>query len=154
MNDEIVKSNLGVIKHQHAVRENLYRVILELDHRSKNHDSTKLESPEQEIYAEFHEELGKTEYGTKAYGDLLDKVRPALAHHYSKNRHHPEHWPNGINDMTLVDLIEVLCDWKASTAKNKDGNIRKSIEINAKRFKMSPQLRKIFENTVRELFPE
>jgi len=85
---------------------------------------------------------------------LLEKVNPAIVHHYSKNRHHPEHWPNGIDDMTLIDLVEVLADWKASTAKNKNGNIRKSIEINAKRFNMSPQLTKIFENTVRELFPE
>ena len=55
--------------------------------------------------------------------------------------------------MTLIDLIEMLCDWKAATVRNKNGNIRKSIEHNADRFKMSPQLKQIFENTVREMFP-
>ena len=49
------------------------------------------------------------------------KFKPAIDHHYANNRHHPEHWPNGINDMTLMDLIEMLADWKAATARNKNG---------------------------------
>lgn len=154
MNDNVIKSNMKVVEHIHAVRSNIYGVIKELDNRAMNHDKTKLESPEQEIFGETFEELAKTKYGTPEYDNLLERTKPAIVHHYSKNRHHPEHWPNGFDDMTLIDLIEVICDWKAATMRNKDGNIRKSIEINAKRFNMSPQLTQIFENTVRELFPE
>ena len=84
----------------------------------------------------------------------MERVKPAIEHHYANNRHHPEHWPNGIDDMTLLDLVEMLVDWKAATVRNKNGNIRKSVEHNSKRFNMSPQLTKIFENTVRELFQE
>ena len=142
MNDNVIKSNMQVVKHVQAVRANIYSVIRELDDRAMNHDKTKLESPEQDIFGETFEELGKTEYGTAAYDSLLERTKPAIVHHYSKNRHHPEHWPNGIEDMTLIDLCEMICDWKAATARNKDGNIRKSIEINAKRFNMSPQLTK------------
>jgi len=98
--------------------------------------------------------LGQTVYGSSEYKQLLVEVKPAIDHHYSKNRHHPEHWPNGVEDMTLVDLIEMLADWKAATERNKDGNIRKSIEINSGKYNMSPQLRTIFENTVREYFKE
>lgn len=145
---------MDTVKHIHVVRGNLYRVIQELDERARRHDQSKLESPEQEIFGETYEELGKTEYGTDAYEKLLERVKPAIDHHYANNRHHPEHWPNGINDMTLLDLIEMLCDWKAATARNKNGNIRKSVEHNSTRFNMSPQLKQIFENTVRELFPE
>lgn len=154
MNDGIIKSNLETIKHIHEVRKNLYKTIEELDHRAQVHDKSKLESPEQEIFGEHYEELKKTEYGSPEYAALLEKVKPAITHHYANNRHHPEHWPNGIDDMTLLDLLEMLCDWKAATARNKNGNIRKSIEINAERFKMSPQLKTIFQNTVRELFKE
>ena len=145
---------MDTVKHIHVVRGNLYRVIQELDERARRHDQSKLESPEQEIFGESYEELGKTEYGTEEYEKLLTRVKPAIDHHYANNRHHPEHWPNGINDMTLLDLIEMLCDWKAATARNKNGNIRKSVEHNSTRFNMSPQLKQIFENTVRELFPE
>jgi hypothetical protein len=152
MNDNIIKSNLETIKHIHAVRELLYKMIENLDHRAKVHDQSKLESPEQEIFGETFEELGKTEYGSPEYAALLEKVKPAISHHYANNRHHPEHWPNGINDMTLLDLVEMLCDWRAAAARNKNGNIRKSIEVNAERFNMSPQLKQIFENTVREMF--
>ena len=62
--------------------------------------------------------------------------------------HHPECHKNGINDMNLLDLIEMFCDWKAASERHNDGNIRKSIEINGKRFNMSDQLVKIFENSV------
>lgn len=137
MNDGIIKSNLETVKHIHSVRKNIYLFIEELDDRARNHDQSKLESPEQEIFGENYEGLAKTEYGTEEYSKLLEKVQPALEHHYANNRHHPQHWPQGIDDMTLVDLCEMLADWKAATARNKNGNIRKSIEHNATRFNMS-----------------
>jgi hypothetical protein len=49
--------------------------------------------------------------------------------------------------MNLIDLIELFCDWKASSLRHNNGNLLKSIEINAKRFNISEQLTKIFENT-------
>lgn len=152
MTDNIIKSNLETIKHIHCVHSYLYKMIESLDERARNHDQSKLESPEQEIFGETFEELGKTEYGTPEYDKLLERVKPAIDHHYANNRHHPEHWPDGINNMTLIDLIEMLCDWKAATKRNKNGNIRTSIEKNATRFQMSDQLKQIFENTVREEF--
>lgn len=54
---------------------------------------------------------------------------------------------SSICGMTLIDLLEMFCDWKASSMRHNDGNIRKSVEINAGRFKMSPQLVRILENT-------
>lgn len=152
MNDNIIKFNLDTITHIYAVRELLYKAIQNLDHRALVHDKSKLETPEQEIFGENYGQLEKVEYGTPEYNALLEKVKPAISHHYANNRHHPEHWPNGINDMTLFDLVEMLCDWSAATVRNKNGNIRKSIEVNAERFNMSPQLKQIFENTVREMF--
>lgn len=53
--------------------------------------------------------------------------------------------------MTLLDLIEMLVDWKASSERHNNGNILKSIEINGNRFGMSPQLIEIFENTAKIL---
>lgn len=157
MNDiefKLAVSDAETIKHIHEVSASLSEFASELLNRGKHHDKSKLESPEREIFANKHSELANTEYGTPEYKSLLEGVRPAIEHHYAKNRHHPQHWPNGINDMTLVDLVEMLCDWKAATKRNKNGNIRKSIEINAQKFNISPQLKQIFENTVREMFPE
>ena len=77
----------------------------------------------------------------------------ALNHHYAANRHHPEHFSKGIDDMTLVDIVEMLCDWKAASLRQNDGNLLKSIEINAQRFGYDDQLKRIFINTAR-LFDE
>lgn len=154
LKQKIRENNLATIRHMNVVRDLMYKVIEAILERYDSHDKSKLVTPEAEVFAEFSPELEKVVYGSPEYNELLEKIRPAITHHYANNRHHPEHWPNGVDDMTLIDLLEMLCDWKASTARNKDGNIRKSVEINAKRFQMSEQLTKIFENTVRELFPE
>lgn len=153
-NDKTILGKMETLKHIHSVRSYLYLMIEELDNRARNHDQSKLESPEAEIFGEYTPELAKTKYGTPEYESLLAKVKPATDNHYAKNRHHPQHWPNGVDDMTLIDLMEMLCDWKAATARNKDGNIRTSIDHNEKRFNMSPQLAKIMHNTVREMFRE
>lgn len=152
--DKTILGKLEAVKHIHSVRSYLYQMIEELDKRARDHDASKLDSPEAEIFGEYTPELAKTKYGSPEYNTLLEKVKPATDNHYAKNRHHPQHWPNGIDDMTLIDLLEMLCDWKAATARNKDGNIRTSIEHNTTRFNMSPQLAKIFQNTVRESFKD
>lgn len=72
-------------------------------------------------------------------------------HHYASNRHHPEHFSKGVDDMTLVDIVEMLCDWKAASLRQNDGNLLKSIEINAKRFGYDDQLKRIFINTAKLL---
>ena len=54
----------------------------------------------------------------------------------------------GLHDMTLIDIIEMLCDWKAATLRHKDGAIRRSIEQNQKRFGYGDELKQIFINTI------
>lgn len=151
-NDKTILGKMETLKHIQSVRSFLYLMIEELDNRARNHDQSKLESPEAEIFGEYTPELAKTKYGSPEYAALLEKVKPATDNHYAKNRHHPQHHKNGVDDMDLVDLTEMLCDWLAATSRNKDGNIRTSIDHNEKRFNMSPQLANIFRNTVNRYF--
>jgi hypothetical protein len=65
------------------------------------------------------------------------------------NSHHPEHYSNGIQGMSLLDVIEMLCDWKAAGLRHADGNIFKSLEINKDRYKISTQLYSILFNTAK-----
>lgn len=152
MTDKEIENNVETLKHINAVRTNLFKLMLELDNRGIQHDRSKLESPESTIFARYSGELAETEYGTKAYDDLLEKVKPAIDHHYSKNTHHPQHWENGVDDMDLIDVVEMLCDWLASTTRVKNGNIHKSIAINSKRYNISDQLSKILSNTINKYF--
>lgn len=141
-------TNFETMRHIEMVRNLLNKIQNELIKRSQHHDQSKLVSPEIELFTELTEKLSGLTYGTPEYDESKAQLGPALEHHYANNRHHPEHFKNGINDMNLVDLIEMLCDWKASSTRHNDGNLRKSIEVNGKRFEMSPQLIKIFENSV------
>lgn len=138
--------------HIHKVQKYMFMCTNDLIERAHKHDQSKLETPEVELFAEYTHQLSEMTYGSQEYNETLEKLKPALQHHYSNNRHHPEFHKNGIDDMTLVDLLEMLCDWKAASERHNNGNIRKSIEINANRFGMSPQLVKIFENTVENYF--
>ena len=130
------------------------KVIAALQRRLLKHDSTKLASPEVELFDGVTEKLSGVTYGSPEYNALLERLKPALAHHYQNNRHHPEHFKRGITDMTLVDLMELLCDWKAASLRHTDGNIRKSIEINQQRFGYSDELKQILVNTIEMLETE
>lgn len=53
----------------------------------------------------------------------------------------------GVYGMNLLDIVEMLCDWKAASERHQTGNFEKSLEINAARFNLQRQLVVIFENT-------
>ena len=143
--------NFETTKHIRLVQSFIHEMIKELIDRADEHDQSKLESPEVEIFTEFTPKLAACTYGSEEYNSFRKAMKPALDHHYANNSHHPEHHKNGIDDMTLLDLVEMFCDWRAASKRHNDGNINKSIEINGGRFNMSPQLIKIFENTAKKL---
>lgn len=57
----------------------------------------------------------------------------------------------GIEGMTLLDVLEMLCDWKAAGERHANGSIARSLEVNRTRFGVCGQLQRILENTEREL---
>jgi len=77
----------------------------------------------------------------------MEEMRPAITHHNQKNRHHPEFHGDGISGMNLIDLIEMMCDWKAAGMRHADGNLFKSLLVNKERFGISDQLYEILYNT-------
>jgi len=142
-------TNFVTFRHIERVRNLLNLMAIDLIRRGEQHDQSKLESPEVELVTEFTPKLAESTYGSSEYEGFRQSMWPALEHHYAKNSHHPEHWPNGINDMNLLDLLEMFCDWKAAGERHNNGNILKSIEVNANRFGISPQLVRIFQNTAK-----
>lgn len=139
------------VEHITKVMGLIFKIKKDLTIRAGSHDASKLDSPEKEIFEEYTPKLAKSTYGSKEYKAFLKEMGPALDHHYAKNSHHPEFHKNGIDDMNLMDVIEMFCDWLAATMRHKDGNIYKSIEFNKKRFGLSDQLANIFKNTVKKL---
>jgi len=144
----IEKTKKETQKHIDQVAGYIALAITDLHKRMNNHDASKLESPEIEGFTKYTAQLKGLTYGSEEYTQSLKDMEPTIKHHYSHNSHHPEFYENGIDGMTLIDLMEMICDWISATKRHQDGNIKKSIEINEKRFKISPQLLQIIKNTV------
>lgn len=144
--------NYDTFRHIERVRNLLNACVVELMRRGELHDQTKLESPEVEAFTIYTPKLATCTYGSDEYNGYLSAIKPALDHHYAHNRHHPEHHNDGVNDMTLIDLVEMLCDWKAASERHNDGSISRSIEVNTGRFGLSAQLAKVLQNTADAMF--
>ncbi len=146
--EQIAAVNFETMRHIERVRNILNLVIIELLSRAEKHDQSKLVDPEAKEFAIHTAKLENLTYGTQEYEDSRKLLEPALKHHYAHNRHHPEHHRNGINDMNFIDIIEMLCDWKASSERHNDGNLKHSIDINSKRFGIDSQLATILRNSI------
>ena len=146
--DSTVDSRVHIAK----VTGLLADIITILQSRGTEHDLSKFSSPEKEAYDELTPKLRGVEYGSPAYEAIIKELRPAIDHHYSKNRHHPEYYSNGIGGMSLIDLLEMLVDWKAASERSeKSVSFERAFTINKKRFNINPQLAGILWNTACEL---
>jgi len=146
-------STADTLEHIQKVQQRIRAVQSRLGTRAALHDASKLEAPEKSAYDALMDFKASHEmvYGSPEYADGLRILGPALDHHYAHNSHHPQHYANGIAGMSLLDLIEMLADWKAAGERYKDGNITQSLAHNRGRFGISDQLFSILENTVKEL---
>ncbi len=166
MTKEEKETNKETQKHIDTVEKVINNICDKLYIRSVNHDKSKLKSPEVEIFTKYTAKLKGTTYGSDEYKQYLKEMTPALEHHYKHNRHHPEYFEDEmyatfrsspINCMNLIDVIEMVCDWKAATKRHADGDFIKSVKYNIKRFGLSTQLASIFINTadiLEEVFKE
>lgn len=144
-------SKEDTLKHIGRVRELLDHCRSNLHKRMVYHDQSKLASPEKEIFDEMTPKLAGSTYGSDEYKEFLKQMKPALDSHYTYNSHHPEHYKDGINGMSLFDVLEMLMDWKAAGERHNNGSIERSLEVNEKRFKISPDLHRILRNTAVEM---
>ena len=140
-------SRPDTIAHAARVQDLLQPVITELGWRADTHDQSKLGEPEKSMFDRVTTRLKTLTYGSDEYKAALADMGEGLKHHYAHNRHHPEHFEAGIDDMTLVDLLEMLADWKAATERHDDGDLAHSLVVQRRRFAISSQLLQILENT-------
>ena len=147
-------SKESTLEHKHTVTVLMNTVVTELLERATDHDNAKLEDPELALFDEFTPKLAKSTYNSDEYKTFLSELKPALDHHYARYRHHPEHFPNGCKDMNILDIVEMLVDWKSATLRHHDGNILKSLASNRTRFNLdNVSLYDILLNSI-ELFED
>ena len=138
--------------HKAKVRFLLDLVCKRLEKRSEVHDASKYSPEEADVYAIYTPKFKDVKYGSDEYNAILKEMDPALKHHLANNSHHPEYYNGGVNGMDLLDLIEMVCDWKAASQRRPDSNLLDSVEVSKKRFNLDDQLCDIITNTIKRYF--
>lgn len=151
--EQAYDSRPDTLRHSLRVGNFIVELVTDLLGRVTTHDLTKTEPPEVAHFDRATQKLRTMAYDSPEYQASLADLRPALQHHYQHNRHHPEHWGEaGIAGMTLTDVTEMLCDWRASTERMAPGtgDLARSIEVAKTRFGLGDQLAQILVNTATE----
>lgn len=102
------------------------------------HDNSKYRWSEAQGFIRVLPKLYGMTYGTPCYMETLKEIQPNVDLHYKRNPHHPEHY-GGIEKMSLLDTVEMVCDWKVAIKKHHDGNIERSFNVNRTRFGITPE---------------
>jgi hypothetical protein len=147
---ESYDSRPATFEHSLRVGGLIIQLATDLLGRATTHDLSKTRPPEVEGFDRASWRLKTMAYDSPEYAASRAELADTLAHHYAHNRHHPEHFGDaGVNGMALVDLVEMLADWKAATERMRTGtgDLAKSIQINKERFGLSDQLTQILVNT-------
>jgi len=147
------------LEHIERVRFFMRAAIANLEERASVHDASKLVSPEVEAFDIATPKLAELVYGSPEYKAATDELGAALDHHFAENDHHAQHFPNGVNGMSLMAVMEMLCDWRAASERGKQrtddpekvATFESGLEFNFERFGIGEQLAEILRNTVAEL---
>lgn len=146
------RSEVVTRKHMQRVSALLGEAACELIRRAAVHDLSKLEAVELVPLQRMQDVIdteGQAPYGSDEYKRRTKMLGPMLTHHYENNSHHPEHFANGVDGMSLFDLIEMFFDWKAASERGEESSM--NIGAACKRFNISPQVEAIFRNTAASL---
>jgi Family of unknown function (DUF5662) len=138
-------------KHIFEVQQRIRQVVVNLNRRAEAHDHSKLINPEKPIWDIVTPKLATIKYPSEEYNTVLREMGPALDHHYEANDHHPEHFENGMAGMSLMGMIEMLCDWKAATERTPGSDFGSLFDKHKKRWGYSDDVDSILRNTAKEL---
>ena len=140
-----------VIRHVSEVQENIEEMAHDLKVRSIKHDRSKFDDPEFSTFVRTRPEFKVANYGTPEYEAVIEKARVGVDHHYANNRHHTAHHPNGVKDMNLLDLLEMLADWRAASRRSPNLSFTDSLPRAFKKYRMDESLQRLICNTIKYL---
>jgi len=142
---------LGVLAHKRTVARFIQYGIEDLYVEAITHDDSKFSDEEYDLYAQVTPKLKHLTFGSEEYKEAVREMAPAVKHHVEHNRHHPDGHEHGVEDMTLIDLFAMVCDWYAASLRPPMNDIKASLPGSFRHFKIDLQLARIIENTVGRL---
>jgi len=130
---EEAKAIVTILAHNRFVASLLVDLANALEKRAIMHDASKFTMDEFAGFVEINRIAREHEYGSPEYMASIKETN-AVALHYSRNPHHPEHYPNGVDDMGLLDIIEMVADWKAASETYGQTSLGNALEVHIERF--------------------
>jgi hypothetical protein len=148
----MTNANDITIAHIVNVQEKIFNFCRLMQGRGLDHDASKFHpieaGPLQEMQNLIDAE-GHAAFGSEEYARRTKLLGPMIEHHYLHNSHHPEHYPDGIAGMDLLDLVEMFLDWKAASERGQDSAIGLTYCI--EKYSIPPMLAAILRNTADRL---
>lgn len=131
--NEVSKTIVKILSHNLLVASYLGRLADLIKGRVLVHDSSKFSDDEFIGFVHINQIAREHEYGSPEYMKSIKETN-TVALHYSRNPHHPEHHPNGIDDMSLFDIIEMVADWKAASETYGQTSLEDALATHTERF--------------------
>lgn len=147
MTDEM-KALLTIMRHREVVADFLHNFSDYFRARAREHDQTKLRFDEFEGFARINKVARNHAFGTPEYDASMEEAKKpggCIHLHFSRNAHHPE-FHDSEKDMGLLDLMEMVMDWKAASMTYGTNTLAESLPIQLERHDFDPwQVRVIHE---------
>lgn len=141
--NESQKALKDTAKHIDNVIRYMRSIINHLADRANEHDESLLIEPEASEFSKIG--------GVNSLFNTKHVPQYILDHHYRNNTHHIEHYNEGIVGMDLLDIIEMLCDWK-DLSKRHDVDLIDYIKSNQAEYQYSDEMCSVLCNTAMLLY--
>ena len=145
-----MKTITTILRHTGLVMAYLTRFSNVLEHRAAIHDLSKFSDDEFNGFVKINQIAREHKYGSPEYRKAIRETN-VVPLHYSRHPHHPEHYQGGIDEMSLIDIIEMVADWKAASETYGQTSLKESLEIQKDRFRLRLEHLYLIELIIDEL---
>ena len=137
-----------------TIENALTDTIMKLEIATEEHDTDKLKEPLKSSYDKYTEELNNLSFSSDKLSKLIDQYKEFSKSHYDNADHHPNKH-NGVQNMPIPNLIEMLCDWCARLEQTSESNLRERIyayiDKQAEELKFDNALASILKNSADDI---
>lgn len=134
--EDAIKAVTTIMRHRDLLRKNMGDIAHILEDRALLHDLSKLQEDEIDGFIRINKAAREHPYGSEEYQRSADSEKQpggCIHAHFSRNSHHPEYHEHD-QCMGFLDIIEMVCDWKAAADGYGTMTLRESLPIHEKRF--------------------
>ncbi|EAS02911.1 hypothetical protein TTHERM_00492640 (macronuclear) [Tetrahymena thermophila SB210] len=151
--------NIRTAEHINRVKNNMILMegyqnldIQSLIKRGEIHDQSKLAEPERQgyIWLTWWHYCKKQGINFDYPEGAQDLVQLSVDHHLKSNLHHPECHQKS-NDMSWLDIVEMVCDWTAMSQEYNQGSCLSYVQQNIQKWHFNEQKTKDIFDTISEI---